>query len=97
MLGTCVGEQVVQIIEREAEKRDNNSRHPKQTILTSDYETNGTLYMITDIVIITKLVENLKCGNEHRIKRGDKVTIETTAHLHSAELKGKKEPGKISD
>jgi len=92
MLGTCVGEQVVQIIEREAEKRDNNSRHPKQTILTSDYETNGTLYMITDIVIITKLVENLKCGNEHRIKRGDKVTIETTAHLHSAELKGKKEP-----
>jgi len=90
MLGTCVGEQVVQIIE--AEKRDNNSRHPKQTILTSDYETNGTLYMITDIVIITKLVENLKCGNEHRIKRGDKVTIETTAHLYSAELKGKKEP-----
>ena len=74
---------------------DKNSRKPKQTILNSDYETKATLYMIVNIEVITKLVDNQKCRNGNRIKRGDKVTIETKAHLYSAELKGNKEPGHV--
>ena len=76
---------------------DKNSRKPKQTILNSDYETKATLYMITNIEVITKLVDNQKCRNGNRIKRGDKVTIETEAHLYSAELKGNKEPGHMTN
>ena len=61
---------------------DKNSRKPKQTILTSDYEIKATLYMITNIEVITKLVDTQKCSNGNHIKRGDKVTIKTEAHLY---------------
>ena len=45
--------------------------------------------------MITKIVDTRKCSNGNCIKRGDKVTIETEAHLYSAELKGNKEPGHV--
>ena len=106
MLGTCVGESVVMIIKnvvgKEAilvsrEKKAENSRIPKQTILNDDKPSNNvTLYILTDIEVITKSVtkdKEAKCGSRERVKRGDKVTIQTTAHLYSAELKGKKNPG----
>ena len=92
-MGTCVGEQVVQIIDTMEEEEEDMSRQPKQTVLTTDYKSNSTLYMITDILVITKLVKNTRCGNHDRIKRGDLVTLDTSAHLYSAQLRGEREPG----
>ena len=80
-----------------SDKTDDKSRKPKQAILNSDYEIKATLYMITNDEVITKFVDNQKCANGNRIKHRDKVTIETEAHLYSAELKGNKEPGHIKN
>ena len=88
-----MGEQVVLIIG--SDEMDENSRKPKQTILTSDYEVKATIYIITNIEVITKLLDNQKCSNGNLIKQGDKVTLETKAHLYSSELKGNKEPGQV--
>ena len=85
-----MGETVLIVVHKDGDK---SSRKPKQMLLTSEYQNNETLYIMTDMEVVTKFEIKGRCHESLRAKRGDKITLSLEAFLGSAKLKLREHPG----
>ena len=88
-----MGETVLIVVHKDG---DENSRKPKQMLLTSEHQNNETLYIMTDVEVITKFEIRGRCHESLRAKRGDEITLSLEAFLGSAKLKLREHPGMYS-